>query len=146
MKESRPIIHPYAFVGINYGKILQQQQAEKKSTNSEEPKKPDSKILKDFILKMVSDECNIKIEDIMSKNRFMASVDARYIYIAALRLKFNMSLADVGRNTGDRDNTSIIHALKSFDNRYETERPFRENADRVFYMLNIEYTHKFYPK
>lgn len=138
-------MHPYSFVGTKYSEIMQELKERRLKEKEEQNKKPDNKILKEIILSIVSEECDIKIEDIMSKNRFMSFVNARYIYIAALRLKFNMSLADVGRNTGDRDHTSIIHALKAFDNRYETERPFRENADRVFYMLNIEYTHKFYP-
>jgi chromosomal replication initiation ATPase DnaA len=143
-KNKKPLIHPYTYVGIKYGEVMNKIK-EKKNLQERISKSPSPNILKDVILKIVSDECGAKMEDIISSKRTIMVVDARYVYIAALRIKYNLGLNEIGKLTYNRDHSSIIHALKTFDNRYETELAFKNKANSVFYMLNIEYTHRFYP-
>lgn len=145
MKKKKQLIHPYSYVGTKYGEVMEKLK-EKNMIQHQSSKRPNPKILKDVILKIISDECDIKMEDIVSPSRLTPVVDARYIYVAALKIKFNMGLTEIGKNIDGRDHTTIIHALKTFDSRYENETAFKEKVDRAFYMLNIKYVNKFYPK
>jgi chromosomal replication initiator protein len=91
------------------------------------------------VLEIISENFEVTVNDILSISRKREVVDARYVYFAAMKLKFEKSLADIGKMTCDRDHTTVIHGLKAFKNRYDNENKFKEKTKAVFSILDIEY-------
>ncbi len=133
MSNQQPKIHPYTFVGIHYQQIM-------KNNTIDKPKIliKNNKVTQKEILKVVSDECGVTIQNILSECRKHTIVDARYIYFAALKLRCGLTLDDIGYAT-NRDHTTVIHGLKNFHNRYVRELHYKEMSERVFEKIQIEY-------
>lgn len=132
MKKMKEYISPYVFAGLKTTeeKFLSQVMYERnrnKSTSHEE------------VLKVVSEEFGVTMEGIISKSRKKELVNARFAFFAALRIKMNINLTEIGKITSSRDHTSIIHGLQEFKNRYDTEDEFKKTVSRIFGMLNIKY-------
>jgi len=130
MNEEFVIISPYCFPGLkeiplflkpNFFKLKQREMNQRD------------------VLEIVSENFQVTIDDILSISRKREIVNARYVYFAAMKLKFEKSLADIGKMTNDRDHTTVIHGLKAFKNRYDTENKFKEKTKTVFSILDIEY-------
>jgi chromosomal replication initiation ATPase DnaA len=123
-------IHPYIYVGIHYEKIKRLQKKRQQS------KKP---ITKEEILKIVSIECGVTIEDIKSKSRIKEIVDARFITYAAMKLKHKSSLKNIGKYINNSHHTSVINGLLMFSRRYHFEDQYRNMADKIFDQINVKY-------
>lgn len=131
MMDKTKIISPYSFIGIFYKEIMQNK------TNIKLTKS--SKISKAQILSIICQECQVSEEDLMSKKRNVDFVDARYIYYAALKLKFGYSLSIICQIFNNIDHSSVIHGYKRFHERYHHESSFKNKVNNVFELADIEY-------
>jgi len=61
-------------------------------------------------------------EIILSKTRKQEIIQPRYSTIYFLRTILNLKLKTIGNTMGFRDHSTIIHALKSYEDKCETER------------------------
>lgn len=125
------IISPYSFIGIFYKEIMQ--------SNAGIKLKKSSKITKAQLASIISQECEVTEEQLMSKMRNASIVDARYIFFAALKLKFGYSLNIIGDVFNGVDHTTVMHGLKRFHERYHHQNSFRDKVVRVFEMADIDY-------
>jgi chromosomal replication initiator protein len=92
---------------------------------------------KEEVMEIVSQECGVTIEQIVSRRRFRFIVEARQILAKVLKDKCRMTFANIGKTIGDRDHTTAIHSVLSYDNLYTTDDSFREKADNINYKLGI---------
>lgn len=67
----------------------------------------------------------------MIKKRSKHLVDARRVLCKLLVNQYGWTKVATGKFL-DKDHTSVIHCIKSFDNLYETDEQFRDNANEVF--------------
>lgn len=86
------------------------------------------------LLQVVSEECEISAEDIMSANRTIEVVDARHILVKCLS-ECGMYVADMARLTG-LSVRSINHILCEFDNRIRYGYYIRNNYARIKQLIS----------
>ena len=80
------------------------------------------------ILESAEDLFNIPVEQIVGGSRRRNLVDARQIAMYITRNMTDLSYPEIGRAFGDRDHTTVIHAVRKIES-HMTER--REIFDRV---------------
>jgi chromosomal replication initiation ATPase DnaA len=134
MDNRREKIHPYVFIGIHYNDIIKNHNTSKKLKPSQS-----IKVTQVQILEIVAEECEVSVDDILSKSRRQPIVDARYLCFAALKLRYRLGLKDIGHIVDKRDHTTVIHGLRNFYNRFMYESIFRDKALRIFQKLEIDY-------
>lgn len=79
----------------------------------------------DDILKIVSKELNVKIEDIKSNSKKPTIVKARRITIALSNEFITNSMSTLARVLGFRDHTSISHNLKTIEKMLKIDEDFK---------------------
>lgn len=80
----------------------------------------------DAILDAVSEVSGMPISDILGPNRSYKYTRPRFMAIALLRqLRADLSQPTIGRLMGNRDHTSILHALRQFE-KLKGEAPFKD--------------------
>jgi chromosomal replication initiator protein len=131
MSEQNPKISPYTFPGIKSEFLPKNLFIKQKKLNY--------KMTQDSILEIVAEECGVSVDDILSTSRKRENVDARYIYFAAIKLKFRVTLKKMGEDIGNRDHTTVMHGLRMFNQRYVTEEGYKVISDRIMDKLGIEY-------
>ena len=67
----------------------------------------------------------IKEKQVMLKKRTRIFVQARTAIASILRLKYNVTLADIGRTMG-KDHTTVIHMLKNHHHDIEWDELYRK--------------------
>lgn len=83
------------------------------------------------IIQAVCDEYNITREQLHSKSRKQPLPEARQI-VAWYNVKaLNQSLNQVKRFLGYGNHSSVIHCVKTVNNRMEVEREFRELVEKI---------------
>jgi chromosomal replication initiation ATPase DnaA len=91
---------------------------------------------KEEILQVVANCNGVSMEDIIGKTRKNEIVDARFMYIKFLRKAYKMKKVALAKEL-NRDHTSIIHALRTFDSRYKHYAYFRDTAEKISQKLKI---------
>jgi chromosomal replication initiation ATPase DnaA len=84
---------------------------------------------KDVVFNSVQQVTGLGREDLQRKTRKREIVDARNIVIYNL-YPYAGSLAEIGREFG-KDHTTIINSRNRYKDYYETDKTFREKAQRV---------------
>ena len=92
---------------------------------------------RDKILRIIAKEKNVNLELILTKSRDRDLVESRFIYIKALKTIYEMNLVSIGKELG-KDHTTIIHALKQYENRYKYEEHFKKIANKIFVRLGVK--------
>lgn len=131
MAQQNKKVSPYSYVGIMYDDIMRQK-------DSAVEMRIVSDIAVHEVLRIVSEETGISEEDIISPCKRQEIVDARYIYFAALKHKFNLSLEKIGKMVGNRDHTTVINGLRRFEDRYKYEASYKRRANNVFVRINLQ--------
>ena len=98
---------------------------------------PDGKPARETILKIIASEKKVNLEHILTKTRNSDIVEARFIYIKLVKQVYNMTKVSIGRELG-KDHTTIIHALKQFENRFKYEESFRHTTNKICVRLGIK--------
>ena len=103
--------------------------------NTEEYKKlrrfKRDRITKEEILDIVAKNCCVSTSQILSRVRDRDVIDARFIFAAVMKKEFGYTLKYIGKIL-NRDHTTIIHSLETFQDRYKQYNEYREVADGVF--------------
>lgn len=92
-----------------------------------------------IVMELVANNCGLTVNDIVSKTRKSMIVDARYIFCGIMKKYFNYPYKNIGDFVGHRDHTTAIHAVKTFQNRYDLEEGYRELVESIVYDLNIKF-------
>lgn len=90
----------------------------------------------EYIQKVVCDYFSIPVSVMLSKTRKGNVVAARHISMFLSRKHTNNSLAVIGSKCGNKDHATVLHACKSVQNSYETDRRFRSDLDEIERLIN----------
>lgn len=126
-----PVISPYSFPGIKFKDIPENAFKEHRQKCFKESEKD--------ILNLVAERCGVTVSDIVSESRKREIIDARYIYLAVVKIKYRVTLDQIGSTVGNRDHTSIRHGLIRFMERFEREEVYKSMAESIFKQLGISY-------
>lgn len=124
-------ISPYSYPGIRFADIPENTFKTHREKSFKESEKR--------ILNLIASQCGVTTEEIISESRRREVVDARYIYCTAVRLKYRVTLNTIGATIGNRDHTSIRHALIKFTERFETEEIYKDISESIFKQLGVSY-------
>jgi len=72
------------------------------------------------------------------KDRYREIVDLRIIF-AFLATELGYTLEEIGKSLGNRDHSSIIHYIKTFNNVIETSEPFQKLYSIIINILKSKY-------
>lgn len=93
-------------------------------------------ISKEEILQIISEECDVSLPEIISRCRKKEVVNARFIFCTVMKKHFKYSLTRIGNIVG-RDHTTVIHAIREFNNRYENEDYFKSTVNKIYNKIGI---------
>ncbi|HDQ16753.1 MAG TPA: hypothetical protein ENN31_01360 [Candidatus Vogelbacteria bacterium] len=93
------------------------------------------------ILKYISEYYGIKEADILGPSREKNIKMARFVIVYLAREILNFSYPEIGRELGDRDHTTIMHAYKKMGAFLENEN-FKNEIDEIINNLGIRKRHK----
>lgn len=113
-------ISPYVFPGIKSKDLPKLSKSQKRS-----------QIKPEVILKIVSEQCGVSAEDILSRSRKGTIVNARHIYCTIMKKEFGYSYKSVGEMVNGRDHTTAIHSIRTHKNRCETEEGYKEHTELI---------------
>lgn len=125
------MIHPYVFPGL---KISLLEREKFPFINFE-----DIEVTREEIFDIVSRECSVSKEQIISESRKRTIVDARKIFCAAIKIKHGTTLTEIGEILGDRDHTSIRHLIMKFKDHCLNDDVFRRKAKSVLNKIGSDF-------
>ena len=77
------------------------------------------------------------------RTRKRSIVQPRQIAMVISKLKTKYSLAIIGSEIGEKDHATVLHAIKTVVNLYETSREFRNQFDPILYEFKCEKEFKY---
>ena len=83
------------------------------------------------IIQSVSRTMNIKEKDILSKSRSMDIALARQVCMYIAKEIINISLANIGKQIGKRDHSTVIHAYNSIAKKIEKDVELKKNISQI---------------
>ena len=98
-------------------------------------KSNDKRITIDEIQKKVSSYYNIRIDDLISSRRIRTFARPRQIAMYLSKNLTSRSLPEIGRRFGNRDHTTVIHAVKKVEELRVKDNSFDEDVQLLIRML-----------
>lgn len=90
-----------------------------------------------YIVDIVADHFNLTQQEIYSKNRSNKIAYPRQIAMYMCRKYLGMSLTDIGKSIGDKDHTTVMHAVKKIEEDLKTDSSLQNNLDILVKKLNL---------
>jgi chromosomal replication initiator protein len=91
------------------------------------------------IQKLVCDHFDMPVELLKSKTRKRHIVQARQISMFFAKNFTGTSLANIGRQFGGRDHSTVIHACQTVNDLMETDTKFKDKVLELEKIININY-------
>ncbi len=85
----------------------------------------------DHIQQVVSDYFQMDVETLQSKTRKRHIVQARQLAMFFAKKYTKASLASIGSQIGKRDHATVLHACRTVDNLFETDKQFRKYVEEI---------------
>lgn len=92
----------------------------------------------DYIQKVVCDYFDLPIEVLKSKTRKREVVQARQISMYFSKKMTKSSLASIGANCGGKDHATVLHACRTVENLYETDKKFKIYVEELEKKLSLQ--------
>ncbi|STO54686.1 chromosomal replication initiation protein [Canicola haemoglobinophilus] len=89
------------------------------------------------IQKLVADYYRIKVSDLKSKSRSRNVTRPRQLAMALAKELTNRSLPEIGKNFGDRDHTTVLHACKAIAKLREEDNSIQEDWSNLIRTLSV---------
>lgn len=99
------------------------------------PDKP-REVTPQLIIEVVSEHCQISLEQMISKNRSNAVVRPRQIAMYLCKNMTDIPLETIGTLLGGRDHSTIIHGIKKITEEYETNETTRTLIETIKKKIN----------
>lgn len=87
------------------------------------------------IQKKVAERYNIKVSDMSSSRRYRNVARPRQIAMYLSKNLTPRSLADIGKKFGNKDHTTVMHAIKRIETLTQSDVEFREEIDLLIRIL-----------
>jgi chromosomal replication initiator protein len=98
----------------------------------------DTEVGIDYIQKFVSDYFGVTVESLKSKTRKREIVVARQVAMYFAKEYTNLSLKSIGYHFGNRDHSTVIHALTSVNDLMDTDRKFNATMQELTKKLKLK--------
>lgn len=85
---------------------------------------------------LVSSYFNISVKDLVGSSRKQDIVYARSIAIYLLRTKYNINLKKIGDYLGNRDHTTVAHAIDKIEDGIKMDEYIKQDVDNLVDRLN----------
>ena len=128
--KKRSFLSPYIYPGLKMAHGLHRE-------IKEQSKSLQFSLSKDEVLKIISEERFVTVEDILSRSRKTEYVIARHMYCSILKKYYGYTLKKIG-SIINRDHTSVIHSIQQFNNHYQYEEGYRKSVNRIYDRLGIQ--------
>ncbi|MGI6776169.1 MAG: chromosomal replication initiator protein DnaA [Patescibacteria group bacterium] len=89
------------------------------------------------VLSQTAKEFSFKIRDLCGKSRQKELVNARHIAMYLLRKDLNLPLMKIGELLGNRDHSTVIHAIEKINQEFTTNETVRHRVVKIRKELNI---------
>jgi len=90
-----------------------------------------------YIVDIVADHFNLTPQEIYSKNRSKNIAYPRQIAMYMCRKYLNMSLVDIGKSIGDKDHTTVMHAVKKIEEDLKSDVSLQNILDVLVKKINL---------
>ena len=90
----------------------------------------------DDILRIVSRHYSVSKADILAQRRHRSVVWPRQIGMYLAKQLTSRSLPEIGRRFGDRDHTTVLHAIRKIDRELEANTRLRDELEELKKQLN----------
>lgn len=98
----------------------------------------DSEVGVDYIQKTVAEYFRISVDKLKEKTRKKEIVMARQIAMYFAKEYTNHSLKSIGDHFGGRDHSTVIHAVQSVNDMYDTDNGFKKSLDELRKKLKLK--------
>jgi chromosomal replication initiation ATPase DnaA len=89
------------------------------------------------ILKIIADESDATVSELISRKRHRHLVDSRQLFCFIMRDRFGMTYSTIGGFL-DRDHATAIHGVNAHMDKFQFDRTYFEIAERVFDRVDSE--------
>ena len=90
-----------------------------------------------YIVDIVADHFSLTPQEIYSKNRSKNIAYPRQIAMYMCRKYLNMSLVDIGKAIGDKDHTTVMHAVKKIEEDLKIDSSLQNILDVLVKKINL---------
>lgn len=97
---------------------------------------PKQRIKVDDILRVVSRHYGVSRGDLLSQRRHRSVVWPRQIGMYLAKRLTSRSLPEIGRRFGNRDHTTVLHAIRKIDKLLENNMPLKDELEDLMRLLN----------
>ena len=98
----------------------------------------DTEVGIDYIMKFVSEYFTVTIEQMKDKTRKREIVVARQVSMFFAKEYTNMSLKSIGSNFGNRDHSTVIHAIQSVNDLMDTDKKFNATMQDLMKKIKLK--------
>lgn len=123
------MVHPYLYVGLNPNTKARIISNKKMIVNT------------DMVLKIISEERSISIEELTSRSRLRDIVEGRQLFSYILRERFGYPYAKIGHLLR-RNHATILYGNKVHQSNYQYDKNYRSLCDRVLKRVNKLFEHE----
>jgi chromosomal replication initiator protein len=92
----------------------------------------------DYIQKFVAEFFNVTVDSLKAKTRKREIVIARQVAMYFAKEYTNLSLKSIGQHFGNRDHSTVIHALTSVNDLMDTDRKFNATMQELIKKLKLK--------
>jgi chromosomal replication initiator protein len=92
----------------------------------------------DYIQKFVAEHFSVTIEQMKDKTRKREIVVARQVAMYFAKEYTNMSLKSIGSHFGNRDHSTVIHAIQSVNDLMDTDRKFNATMQELIKKIKLK--------
>ena len=98
-------------------------------------RRADRKITIEEIKRRVAEHYGIRMSDLVSARRARAVARPRQVAMYLAKMLTAKSLPEIGRGFGNRDHTTVIHAVRRIEQLRETDSQLNDDVERLRRML-----------
>lgn len=98
----------------------------------------ESEVSIDYIQKFIAEYFNVTVDLLKAKTRKREIVVARQVAMYFAKEYTNMSLKSIGYNFGNRDHSTVIHALTSVNDMMDTDRKFNTTMQELIKKFKLK--------
>lgn len=91
----------------------------------------------DDVQRVVASHAQLEVADLTSKRREGAIVGPRHVAMYLCRVLTGASLPEIGRQFGDRDHATVLHACQKVDGRLREDHEFKEEIESLVYAIQV---------
>jgi chromosomal replication initiator protein len=83
------------------------------------------------IIDAVTAHYNVRLSDLQSRRRHKSVTEPRQVCMYLARKRTRFSLEEIGGYFGGRDHTTVMHSIRTVDDRIEADKPFAREIDQL---------------